>query len=1553
MTKAKKMTSAFIAAAAALICALFFMMPMTAFAEDCIHTDSNSDGFCDNGCGAYNFNCGTYDWDTYTPITTAEELQAINDDLSGNYVLMNDIDLDGVTWTPIGNDTTYFTGKFSGNGNVIKNLTITAANGAQGLFGYNSGTIINLGIENGSISGYTAGGVCAENYGTINGCYNNADVSGKNAGGICGNNYGTISNCYNTGDIIGTYSYSNVGGICGYVAKDCSVEYCYNTGAITAEDNNSSIGSIAGLTYYDPPTNCYYLEGTATYCCHTSEDGGQATLHTNGVKTLAELCTLDIDGENGTVWSAGAVTEGTADGNLRTDKLTLPYLTVFGADSAPEGGTVDKFDFGYNGSEDWQEYTPITTATELQAINDDLDGNYVLMNDIDLDGEEWTPIGDNSYSPNAFTGKFSGNGNVIKNISVTDAYCAGLFAENDGLIMNLGIASGSISGTYAGGICTYNNGTIFGCYNNADITGSYQFAGGICNTNYGTIDNCLNSGSVTNTKVDASLTNAAGGIVGNNFSYSIISNCVNMGNVSAEDEANAIIGDDDAHGEYITNCYYLDTTAEHALYYSEYVTSVYSDSGKMTLAELCALDIDGNGAVWSAGSASFTAEDVTVDENDERMGTASVKLPYLTVFGENAQQTAELDLYNFSLTDTPDWQTYTPITTAAELQAIEDDLDGNYVLMNDIDLANVEWTPIGNNTTYFTGKFSGNGKVVKNLTIPTQGNYIGLFNVNRGLIMNLGVEGTVTSSGGYYGGGIVGLNYGTISGCYFKGDVSAQSQQGGIVGWNAQEGIVDNCFAIGSVTGSGNYAGGIVGFNDGRVSDCYCASTVTLTGEYTDKGGVCGTNVGTITNCIYNKDIYTDEDNTEGVDGLLTLDMTAGNALYTFCFDSDVWGYKAVDKDNCIAYYPYLKAFGEESAASVSYETKFSIEYDEDKGTPVYGEDLHFIISALVKFDGMEKFAPAVDSYADGEGSFRLTWGDVAITEYFPIYDCAVLEMKTEFPVQNISVGEQTIWLEYIADDSDFFCDLSVSCTITVAKAVIDSVTIEIDAPQPEVALDMEPVVTPEGMYYELVWSNDNNNVNYTDGEYGNTYRAFFRIWPDDNHAFADTVTVTAPTEDFEVELDSDLYVEIYFPTLPKGTMPVVTATPGNGEIQLEWEAIEGADLYRVRRNDGSGWVNYADVQNTVYTDTDVENGKEYKYAVYARINGEWSKASNIVGVAPVGEVTITAAEAYGDSIELEWTAISNAESYRIRRNDGSGWVNYQDLTDTLYTDTDVTAGKSYRYAVYAKVDGAWSKASNIVTVVVKPAAAENITTTAVNDGVLIEWDEVAGAELYRIRRNDGSGWVNYKDITDASYTDTDVTAGKYYYAVYARVNGAWSEASEVVTIVVKLTAAENVTAVATGDGVLIEWDEVAGAELYRIRRNDGSGWENYKDLTDTSYTDTEVTAGKYYYAVYARVNGAWSEASEIVTIVVKLTAAENVTAVATGDGVLVEWDEVAGAELYRIRRNDGSGWVNYKDLTDTSYIDTEVTAGKYYYAVYVRANGVWSDASDITSVTI
>lgn len=68
---------------------------------------------------------------------------------------------------------------------------------------------------------------------------------------------------------------------------------------------------------------------------------------------------------------------------------------------------------------------------------------------------------------------------------------------------------------------------------------------------------------------------------------------------------------------------------------------------------------------------------------------------------------------------------------------------------------------------------------------------------------------------------------------------------------------------------------------------------------------------------------------------------------------------------------------------------------------------------------------------------------------------------------------------------------------------------------------------------------------------------------------------------------------------------PTVTATPGNLQVALSWNAVPGAAKYAVFRTEGVagcdfGKVRIATVTNTSYTDTQVANGRTYYYNVVA-----------------------------------------------------------------------------------------------------------------------------------------------------------------------------------------------------------------------------------------------------------------------------------------------------------------------------------------------------------------
>ncbi len=222
-------------------------------------------------------------------------------------------------------------------------------------------------------------------------------------------------------------------------------------------------------------------------------------------------------------------------------------------------------------------------------------------------------------------------------------------------------------------------------------------------------------------------------------------------------------------------------------------------------------------------------------------------------------------------------QGYTIITTADELQAMQDNLSGKYILMNNIDLEGYDWTPVGTAANPFLGEFNGNGYVISNLKIikPDENN-LGVFGyTGTSSISNLGLE-NIEINGKDHCGSLVGQGGGTVKNCYSTNAViSGRYMIGGLIGWDFTQSIsfcysnsdvsgngyvgallgesynsVDNCFAVGSVT-SPWLAGGLIGRCYNKISNSYAAAKVSCNN---DGGGLVGSGGQDLGNCYWDID---------------------------------------------------------------------------------------------------------------------------------------------------------------------------------------------------------------------------------------------------------------------------------------------------------------------------------------------------------------------------------------------------------------------------------------------------------------------------------------------------------------------------------------------------------------------------------------------------------------------------------------------------------------------------------------------------------------------------
>lgn len=167
------------------------------------------------------------------------------------------IDLSTVdNWTPIG-DGYAFGGTFDGNGYTVSNLKINTTNNPTGLFGWTTGTIKNLGVENVNITGASdVGGLIGKAAGTVSNCYTTGSVimasyttdSGgtavvSDAGGLVGTNFGKIIDCYSEANVTGDGNI--VGGLVGYSSGDGIIR-CYAAGNVSGK---GYVGGLAGRAY--------------------------------------------------------------------------------------------------------------------------------------------------------------------------------------------------------------------------------------------------------------------------------------------------------------------------------------------------------------------------------------------------------------------------------------------------------------------------------------------------------------------------------------------------------------------------------------------------------------------------------------------------------------------------------------------------------------------------------------------------------------------------------------------------------------------------------------------------------------------------------------------------------------------------------------------------------------------------------------------------------------------------------------------------------------------------------------------------------------------------------------------------------------------------------------------------------------------------------------------------------------------------------------------------------------------------------------------------------
>jgi len=560
------------------------------------------------------------------------------------------------------------------------------------------------------------------------------------------------------------------------------------------------------------------------------------------------------------------------------------------------------------------------------------------------DGDGKTITGLTMTSTSSYAGFFGaiGVGGTVKNVTVTNgtitqngsntSYTGGIAGDNAGTIDNCsfsGTVNGGTNNDDVGGIVGLNSGTIINSRNNATISGRTR-VGGIAGQNSGKIDNSYNTGAITGSQqvggiaggnstsgayikncyntgniisTSTTTTSNAGGIVGQ--SGATVEYCYNTGNVSGTGNIGGIVGNNNSTGSTVQNCVSLGARVTGTT-----VGRVAGNNqGTLNNKARADMKIGASGVeATNSGTANGTnGANITVGSSTTQSsvfsgwsatiwnisGNLIVNGDLPTLKSPNQQSPAPKLPAEYIVP--PNGSASNPflVSNEAELRKVGTGTDGwtrtvNYRQIANITMTGGNFTPIGTNTSKFTGSYDGGGYTVTGLSVTATGNYTGLFGYVSGTVKNMNVTGTITQNGSNTAGtgGIAGENEGTIDNCTFSGTVRGNGtnndQVGGIVGQN--NGTVRNSRNNAAVTGR-NQVGGVAGTSQGKTETSYNTGAVRGNQQV---GGIAGTNVGSgnyIKNCYNTGNVTTSsaaaDYNVGGITGL-----NQQSAVVEYCYNT-------------------------------------------------------------------------------------------------------------------------------------------------------------------------------------------------------------------------------------------------------------------------------------------------------------------------------------------------------------------------------------------------------------------------------------------------------------------------------------------------------------------------------------------------------------------------------------------------------------------------------------------------------------------------------------------
>lgn len=343
-------------------------------------------------------------------------------------------------------------------------------------------------------------------------------------------------------------------------------------------------------------------------------------------------------------------------------------------------------------------------------------------------------------------------------------------------------------------------------------------------------------------------------------------------------------------------------------------------------------------------------------------------------------------------------------------------------------------------------------------------------------------------------------------------------------------------------------------------------------------------------------------------------------------------------------------------------------------------------------------------------------------------------------------------------------------------------------------------------------------------------------------------------------------------------------------------------------------------------------------------------------GGSPPGQVTGLSATAVSSSqINLSWSAVSGATSYKVERATSSGgpWTEIATgITATTFSSTGLSASTTYHYrvrATNANGDGTYSATANATTQASggggsPPAAPTSPAALALSaSSIRVSWTASSGATGYTVERspNGTSSWAAVVTGHTASpYTDNGLSPSTpYWYRVIA-VNGAGASSPSSIVTATTQAPAPGVTYAASAGW---RWIQAEWPLLHRHRTTTLSGM--LAGGTTTLYLATSSNGSTWRYWAGPVTN------SRILTEVASQAAAETAAVSLAAIGNRVDLPVMVEARYYRVFFRNSTHATTWREYYPRRLNQADDMEAEFIRAIHMSVGSVTADAIAVNAL--